>query len=90
MIQDEQSFLIDKSILFDVRLSPYDIRIYFALVAFSQGNENLKITIGEIVRAIGLSRATFSRSIKHFKKLKLLQVDRKTDGCIYHFLKPNN
>jgi|TARA_B110000285_G_C14574384_1_gene359357 predicted transcriptional regulator len=90
MIQTEQNFLMNKSILFDVRLSPIDIRTYFALVALSNNNQKIEITANKVVRTIGSNKSSFSRSIKHLKKLKLLAVDRKHDGCIYHFLKPNN
>ena len=34
---------------------------------------------------LGISKASINRSIKHLKKLKLLDVYRKYDRNIYHF-----
>jgi len=85
MIQSEQSFLINESILFDVRLSPIDRIVYFMLSSLVDEEGTCSPTYQTIKSYLGISKASVSRSIKHLKKLKLLDVYRKYDRNIYHF-----
>ena len=91
MIDDKKSFLNDRSILFDVRVSNQDFRVYSFLI--SAMNKETKICSSKqmtISRSIGMSRTAIYRCIKHLKKLKLIDVDRKYNNNNYHILKSNN
>ena len=79
--------LINKSILFDKRLSAIDRIVYFALIAVvDQNKEKCRYKYNDIQKLIGLSRTSIQRSTKHLTKIKLInKINKNNDGYEYSF-----
>ena len=77
-------FLIERSILFDVRLNPIDFRVYCFLISqMNKETGTCKLSYKIIFSSIGTSRASVWRSVKHLKKLKLIKVKRLSNCSLY-------
>ena len=77
--------VLEVAVLFDVRLTPIDRIVYFMLSSLVDEEGTCSPTYQTIKSYLGISKASINRSIKHLKKLKLLDVYRKYDRNIYHF-----
>tara|TARA_B100000780_G_C20924857_1_gene368566 strand:+ start:57 stop:356 length:300 start_codon:yes stop_codon:yes gene_type:complete len=87
----DQGFLVDRSILFDVRVSNQDFRVYsFFLSAMDKETKICSSKQENISKSIGMSRTAIYRCIKHLKKIKLIDVERKSNTNNYHILSSNN
>ena len=87
----DQGFLVDRSILFDVRVSNQYFRVYsFFLSAMDKETKICSSKQENISKSIGMSRTAIYRCIKHLKKIKLIDVERKSNTNNYHILSSNN
>jgi hypothetical protein len=82
--QLNNEFLIDKSILRDVRLSAIDRVVYFYLASCMNHKEGTcSPTYATIKGHLGISRSSINRATKHLKRLKLIKVKRLAFANLY-------
>jgi predicted transcriptional regulator len=80
----KNSFICDKS------LTPYDVRVFLALKKWETWNK--PISIEAMSKEIGMTRKSFSKSIKTLEDLKYIKIERNTnwDCNKYHILNKAN
>ena len=82
--QLNNEFLIDKSILRDVRLSAIDRVVYFYLASCMNHKEGTcSPTYATIRGHLGIHRSSIARATKHLSKLKLIKVKRLAFANLY-------
>ena len=82
--QLNNEFLIDKSILRDVRLSAIDRVVYFYLASCMNHKEGTcSPTYATIKGHLGISKASINRATKHLRRLKLIKVKRLAFANLY-------
>ncbi len=76
---------VNKLVLTDKRLSPIDSKVYLALSSKIKDNNWTKpLVINDLRKISGVSRSAVARSLKHLKKINLIEIKRKQHSQLFH------